>query len=79
MKITFPRILYGCCCSFAKLCLTVTPWIAARQASLSFTVSQSLLKLVSTESVVSSSVTLLLLPSIIPSIGVFSNEWWLRW
>ena len=37
-----------CCCLVAQSCLIfATPWIAARQASLSFTISQSLLKLVS--------------------------------
>ena len=55
------------------------PWTAARQASPSFTTSQSLLKLMSIESVMPSNhLTLccphLLLPSIIPSIRVFSNE-----
>ena len=53
--------------------------IAARQASLSFTISQNLLKLMYTESVMPSSHLtlchpLLLLPSIFPSIRVFSNE-----
>ena len=56
----------------------VTPWTAAHQASL-FSVSQSLLKLISTESVMPSNHLilcrpLLLLPSIFPSIKVFSNE-----
>ena len=56
-----------------------TPWTAARQASLSFTISQSLLKLISIESVMPSNHIvlchpLLLLPSIFPSIRVFSNE-----
>ena len=56
-----------------------TPWNAARQASLSFTISQSLLKLMFIESVMSSNHLilchpLLLLPSIFPSIRVFSNE-----
>ena len=59
--------------------LFVTPWIAARQASLSNTNSQSLLKLMSFESVIPSNHlilchTLLLLPSIFSSIRVFSNE-----
>ena len=59
--------------------LTVTPWTAARQASLSITYSQSLLKLMSIESVMPSNHLilchlLLLLPSIFPSIRVFSNE-----
>ena len=57
----------------------VTLWTAACQASLSFTVSQSLLKLMSIESVMLSNhlilcCPLLLLPSIFPSIRVFSNE-----
>jgi len=55
------------------------PWTAAHQASLSITNSQSLLKLMSTESVMPSNhlflcPPLLLLPSIFPSIRVFSNE-----
>ena len=55
------------------------PWTAACQASLSFTISQSLLKLMSTESVMPSNhlilyCPLLLLPSIFPSISIFSNE-----
>ena len=59
--------------------LFATPWNAARQASLSFTISQSLLKLMSTVSMMPSNHLilchpLLLLPSIFPSIGVFSNE-----
>ena len=59
--------------------LFVTPWTAARQASLSITNSQSLLKLVSIESVRPSNHLilcrpLLLPPSIFPSIRVFSSE-----
>ena len=59
--------------------LFVTPWTAARQSSLSITNSQSLLKLMSVESVMPSNhlilcCPLLLLPSIFPSIRVFSNE-----
>ena len=55
------------------------PWTAARQASLSLTVSQSLLKLMSTESVKPSNRLILcrpplLLPSVFPSIRVFSDE-----
>ena len=55
------------------------PWTAAHQASLSITSSQSLLKLTSIESVMPSNHLilcrpLLLLPSIFPSIRVFSNE-----
>ena len=59
--------------------LFTTPWIAARQASLAITNSRSLPKLMSIESVMSSNHLifchpLLLLPSIFPSIRVFSNE-----
>ena len=61
----------------------MTPWTAAHQASLSFTISQSLLKLMSIESVMPSNHLilcrfLLLLPSIFPSITVFSKELTLR-
>ena len=57
----------------------VTPWTAARQASLSITNSRSLPKLMSIESVMPSNhlilcCPLLLLPSIFPNIRVFSNE-----
>ena len=59
--------------------LFVTPWTAARQASQSINNSQSLLKLMPIESVMPSNhlilcCPLLLLPSIFPSIRVFSNE-----
>ena len=59
--------------------LLVTPWTAAHQASLSITNFQSLCKLMSLESVMPSNQLihwhpLLLLPSIFPSIKVFSNE-----
>ena len=59
--------------------LFVTPWTAARQASPSITNSWSLLKPMSTESVMPSNHLipcrpLLLLPSVFPSIRVFSNE-----
>ena len=69
---TFVQLL-GCVWLFA------TPWTAACQAPLSFTNSQSLLKFISTELVMLSNYLilcgpLLLLPSIFPTIGVFSNE-----
>ena len=59
--------------------LFATPWTAARQACMSFTISQSLLKLMSIEPVMSSNHhilchPLLLLPSIFPSLRVFSSE-----
>ena len=63
--------------------LFATPWTAACQASLSFTIFRSLLKLMSIESVVPFNCPvlcrpLLLLPSIFPSIRVFSDELALR-
>ena len=65
--------------SLIRVRLFETPWIAARQASLSITNSWSLLKLMSIEPVMPSShlilcCPLLLLPPIPPSIRVFSNE-----
>ena len=65
--------------SVTRLCLTVTPWTVACQASLSVTNTQSLLKLMSIELVMPSNHLilcrlLLLLPSIFPSIRVFSSE-----
>ena len=62
--------------------LFVTPWTAARLASLSFTISWNLLKLMAIESMMPSNHLILcyplLLPSIFPSIRVFSNESVLR-
>ena len=65
--------------SFSHVRLFATPWTAARQAFLSIINSQSLLRLISIESVMSSnhlilSHPLLLRPSILSSIRVFSNE-----
>ena len=65
--------------SLSHVWLFMTPWTAARQASLSITNSQSLFRLMSIESVMPSNHLilchpLLLLPSIFPSIWVFSNE-----
>ena len=65
--------------SLSRVQLLATPWTAAHQASLSITNSQSLLKLMSIESVMPSNHLilcgpLLLLPSIFPSIRDFSNE-----
>ena len=64
--------------SLSRVLLFATPWTAAHQASLSLTNSQSLLKLMSIESVMPSTHLilchpLLLLPSIFPSIRVFSD------
>ena len=72
--------LLGGCYSVAKSCLNpVTQQTATHQASLSFAISQSLLKFVTPELVMLSKHLifchpLLLLPSVFPSIRVFSNE-----
>ena len=65
--------------SLSRVRIYVTPWIAAQQASMSITNSRSLLKLMSIKAVMPSNHLilchpLLLLPSIIPNIGVFSSE-----
>ena len=65
--------------SLCHVQLFATPWTAARQASLSFTISWSLLKLMSVESVIPLNHLifcrpLLLLPSVFPSVRSFSNE-----
>ena len=75
----FKHFNYPCCSvtqSHSTLC---DPWTSAHQASLSFTVYQSLLNLTFIESVMPSNHlilcrSLLYLPSIFPSIRVFSNE-----
>ena len=86
--ITLPSLLacdnqFSSVQSLSLVQLFTTPWIAARQASLSITNSRSLLKLMPIESVMPSShlilcCPLLLLPPIPPSIRVFSNEKTLR-
>ena len=87
--LKFNRSLYGKVSQFISLVIVqslscvwlfVTPWTAARQASLSLTTSQSLPKFMSVASVMPSSYfilwcPLLLLPSIFPSIRDFSNEY----
>ena len=72
--------------SLTHLQFFATPWTAAIQASLPFTISWSLLKLMSLESVMPSNhlilcCSLLLLPSFFPSIKVFSSElaFHIRW
>ena len=73
------KIFFSSVQSLNRVWLFVTSWTAARQASLSNINFQSLLKLMSIKSVMPSNHLilcrpLLLLPSIFPSIGVFSNE-----
>ena len=72
--------------SLSRVQFFVTTWTTARRASLSITNSQSLLKLMSIESLMPSNHLILchprrLAPSICPSIRAFSNEWvlWFRW
>ena len=71
---------FRCCCSVLSFVLLfATPWTAAHQASLAFTISQSLLRFMFTESVMPSNhlilcCPLLFLPSIFPSTRAFSSE-----
>ena len=81
-RVWFPSrcVLWGGSAqSLSPVQLFATPWTAAHQASLPITNSQSLTKLISIESMMPSNHLilcrpLLLLPSIFPSIRVFSNE-----
>ena len=81
--LVFTHFATSACCSVTQSCLFVVPWTAARQTSLSFTISRNLLKLMPIESVMPSNplilcCSLLLLPLIFPNIRVFSNESALR-
>jgi len=72
-------IAFGSVQSLSHLWLFATPWTTACQASLSFTNSQSLLKLISIESVMPSNHLILYCPFLLPpsiflSIRVFSNQ-----
>ena len=86
INIKFTTTPFSSVQSLSRIQLFATPWTAARQASLSITNTWSLPKLMSIQSVMSSShlilsFSLLLLPSIFPSIKVFSNEsaLYIRW
>ena len=77
--MTVSRLQFSSVQSLSRVRLSATPWIAAHQASLSITNSQSSLRLTSIELVMPSRylflcLPLLLLPPIPPSIRVFSNE-----
>ena len=79
MKICLTSLIIQSVQSLSHVRLFATPWIATRQTSLSITNYQSLLKLMSIESVMPSShlilcCPLLLQPSLFPSISIFSNE-----
>ena len=87
MNTSRNAVLQQSCCAVSQLCPTLcTPWAAPSQASLSFTISQSLLKFTSIESVIlfnhlSLCCLLLLLCSIFQIIRVFSNglAFCIRW
>ena len=83
MDLDMNMLVFSSVQSLSCVRLFVTPWNAARQASLSITNSRSSLKLMSIELVMPSNHlilcrSLLLLPSIFPSIRVFSNQSVLR-
>ena len=84
--VNFHKWCCYCCCSVTQLCLIfATPWTAARQTSLPFTVSWSLFKLMSIKSMMPFKHLILFhplfLPSIFLSIRVFSSELalWIGW
>ena len=84
--ILYHSVQFSSVQSLSHVQLFATPWTAAHQVSLSITKSQSLLKVMSINSVMPSNHLilchpLLLLPSIFPSIMVFSNEsvLYIRW
>ena len=77
--LTLPSVQFSSVQSLSRIRLFSTPWITAHQASLSITNPWNSLRLMSIESVMPSShlilcCPLLLLPPILPSIRVFSNE-----
>ena len=77
--LAFWEVYFSSVQSLSRVQVFATPWTAARQASLSICNSQSLVKLMSIESVMPSNHlilchSLLLMPSIFPSIRDFSNE-----
>ena len=78
VKLVFSSVQFSSFQSLSHVRHFVTPWTVARQASLSITNSWSLLKLLSIEQVMPSNYLILccplLLPSIIPSIRVYSSE-----
>ena len=79
LSFFFPVILFVVVQLLSCIQLFATPWIAARQASLSLTICWSLLQIMSIESVITFNHLILccprlLLPSTFPSIGVFSSE-----
>ena len=81
--MSFSHLQSSPCHSVNKLCSTLTPWAASRQAPLSSTVFQSLLRSMSIESVMLSNHLILccpflLSPSVFPSIQVFSSGLALR-
>ena len=78
-SVQYSSVQFSSVQSLSHVWLFATPWTAASQASLSITSSWSLLRLMSIEAVMTSNHlilchALLLLPSIFPSIRVFSNE-----
>ena len=79
ISITYITEIFSSVQSHSRIQFFVTPWIAVCQASLSIANSRSLLKLMSIESVIPSNHLILChpllhLPSLFPSIRVFSNE-----
>ena len=73
-------IFASCCfCSLSRVLLSVTPWNAAHQASLSTTNSWSLLKLMSIESVMPSNHLILYCPLLLPSFNLAQHQGLFQW
>ena len=85
-RVGFMESLFYCCCSVAQLCLTLCDPVDSSTPGFPFTISRSLLKFMSIESVMPSNHLILchphiLLPSVFPSIRLFSSELalYIRW
>ena len=78
----FPVVMYGCFL-VTQLCLFAIPWASAHQAFLSFTISQTLLKLISIESVMPSNKLVMpsnyLICSPSPAFNLSENQGLLKW
>ena len=72
------KVLQSFCCSVTNSCLTLYPWMAAQQASLSFTLSLSLLMLMSIELVMPSNKLILSSPSP-PALNLSQRQGLFQW
>ena len=73
-QLKYQKVLGGCFVSVSHIQLFATPWTAVCQASLSFTSSQSVLKLISVESVILSNHLSLCRPPSPPALNVSQHQ-----